>query len=226
VNKESGWLYIAMFRRIVADQKGVEEMNTVFKQKCVWALQEIFKMLRCTLGGQILMLSLVIAVFCLLGFQFTHVELFSVIGIASLGIGFCSGFVMFLTQSAERFASCAVYFAGKRFDYEKRNLSVPIFKTRERVFSRQGQIRARTNARSHRRSARSSFANASEGNDDSDSGSDPDRRKSLFCTAQRKSNQLIFPKNTKTVSLKTKQHLVGCCGNYSVPSVCFSKGGI
>jgi hypothetical protein len=199
-------------------------MSTVLKLKCIWALQEIYKMLRYTLGGQILMSSLAIAVFCLLGFQFTHVELFSGIGIASLGIGFCSGFVMFLAQSAERLASCAVYFARKRFDYEKRNLSVPIFKTSERAFLRQGQIRARTNARSHRRSARSSFANASGGDDDS--GSDPDRRKFLPCAKPRKSNPLIFPKNTKIASLKTKRHLVGCCVNYRVPSVCFSKGGI
>jgi hypothetical protein len=212
------------FGRIIVDEKGVEEMSAILKQKCIWALQEIYKMLRYTLCGQILMLSLAITVSCLLGFQFTHAELFSIIGIASFGIGFCSGLAMFLAQSAERFASCAVYFARKRFDYEKRNLSVPIFKTYERAFLRQGQIRARTNARSRRRSARSSFANASGGDDDS--GSDPDRRKFLPCAAPRKSNPLIFPKNTKTASLKTKRHLVGCCGNHSAPSVCFLKGGI
>jgi hypothetical protein len=199
-------------------------MNTVLKQKSVWALQEIFKMLRYTFGGKILTLSLAITVFCLLGFQFTHEELFSRIGIASFGIGLCSALAMFLAQSAERFTSCAVYFAGKRFDYEKRNLSVPIFKTCERAFLGQGQIRARTNARSHRRSARSSFTGASEGNDDPDS--EPDRRKFLSCNTPRKSNPLIFPKNTKAVSLKTKRHLIRRRVNYIVPSVCFSKGGI
>ncbi|MDR1508457.1 MAG: hypothetical protein LBS53_02330 [Synergistaceae bacterium] len=190
-------------------------MNTVFKQKCIWAFQEIFKMLRYTLGGEILTLSLAITVFCLLGFRLTQEELFSRVGIASFGIGFCSAIVMFLAQSAERLASCAFYFARKRFDYEKRNLSVPIFKPCERVFLRQGQIRSRTNARSHRRSARPSFASVAEGDDDSDS--DPDRRKFLSCTAPLKSNQLISPKNTKAVSLKTKRHLVGCCGNYCIP---------
>jgi hypothetical protein len=197
-------------------------MNTVLKQKCVWALQDIYKMLRYTLGGQILTFSLAITVFCLLGFRFTHEEFFSRIGVASFGIGLCSAIVMFLAQSAERFASCAVYFARKRFDYEKRTLSVPIFKTCERAFLRQGQIRARTNARSRRRSARSSFASASGGDDDSD----PDRRKFLSCAKPLKSNPLISHKNTKAVSLKTKRHLIGCCGNYRLPSVCLLKGGI
>jgi hypothetical protein len=196
-------------------------MNTVFKQKCIWALQEIFKMLRYTLCGKILTLSLAITVFCLLGFRLTQEELFSRVGVASFGVGLCSAIAMFLAQSAERFASCAVYFARKRFDYEKRNLSVPIFKPCERAFLRQGQIRARTNARSRRRSARSSFANAFGEDDDSD----PDRRKFLSCAKPRKSNPLISPKNIKTVSPKTKRHLMGCCGSYRVPSVCFSKRG-
>jgi hypothetical protein len=199
-------------------------MNAVFKQKCVWVLQEVFKMLRYTLGGKVLTLSLAVTVFCLLGFRLTHEELFSRIGTASFGIALCSAAAMLLAESAKRLTSCAFYFAWRRFDYGKRNLSVPIFKTCERAFLRQGQIRARTNARSRRRSARPSFASASEGDDDS--GSDPDRRKFLSCAAPRKSNPLIFPKNTKTISLKTKQHRIGCCDNYRVPSVRFSKGGV